>query len=332
VRAEVVVVGAGIMGAATAWALARQGRDVLVVERFEVGHARGSSHGRSRILRVAYPEPEWVELARDALTGWRTLERESGVELLDPCGMLELVPDFDQSSHRALEACGVEHELLSASEAERRFPVVVPDGWSVLVDPSAAVIRADLAHRALLDGALANGARVQERTRVDSLDDLDAEVVVVTVGPWIRTFVDIPVEVTRETVVYFGLRGAPIPALADLHPALRGHAVYALHDPVHGVKAGVHCAGGRADPDDEGEPDQELVDRTAAWVARHLPGVDPSPVAAETCFYTSTADESFILERRGRVVVGSACSGHGFKFAPVVGERLAELSAPGQVS
>jgi sarcosine oxidase len=102
--------------------------------------------------------------------------------------------------------------------------------------------------------------------------------------------------------------------------------MYSLHDPVHGLKAGAHHAGPEVDPRADGEPDPALVERIAAWVRARLPDADPAPVAADTCLYTSTADQSFLLERRGRVVLGSPCSGHGFKFAPVVGRRLAELA------
>jgi sarcosine oxidase len=334
VRDKVVVIGAGIMGVATAWALARDGHEVELLEQFEVGHKRGSSHGRTRIVRLAYPDPQWVELAREALDGWRELEREAGVELIHPCGgLLEIVSDSAQSSQTALTACGVECDLLDAAEAARRFPVAVPDGWSALLDPSAGIVRADLAHRAFLDGALAHGTRLHERTRVASVDDVDAEVVVVTAGAWVRDLVDVPVKPTRETVVYFRRDGPSLlPAVVQLHPGRRGHAMYALYDPVHGVKAGTHHAGASVHPDDDGEPEPELVERATEWVAQYLPDVDPEPVTAETCFYTTTADESFVLERRGRVVIGSACSGHGFKFAPVVGKRLARLATSGQVS
>jgi len=101
--------------------------------------------------------------------------------------------------------------------------------------------------------------------------------------------------------------------------------MYSLHDPVHGLKAGAHHAGPEADPDTEATPDPAIVERISSWVRERFPGVDPDPVDAQTCLYTTTADERFILERRGRVVVGSACSGHGFKFAPAVGRRLAAL-------
>jgi sarcosine oxidase len=101
---------------------------------------------------------------------------------------------------------------------------------------------------------------------------------------------------------------------------------YSLHDPRYGLKSGVHHAGQEIDPDEPGEPDPDLLEQIAGWVARRHPDADPEPVAAETCLYTNTDDERFILERRGRVVIGSACSGHGFKFAPVIGRRLADLA------
>ena len=327
-QAEVVVVGAGIMGSATAYALAREGRDVVLLEQFRVGHERGSSHGRSRIVRLAYPEVEFVELAREAFVSWRELEQESGQELLELNGLLELVESSKQSTRDALAAAGAEYELLDADGARSRWPVGVPDGWTALFQPEAGIVRADLAHRSFVDGALAHGARLEEDTRVESLDELDAKVVVVTVGPWVRSFFpDLPVRTTRETVAYFRREGDPLPVVARLDPDTRGHLIYSLHDPLHGLKAGVHHAGATVGPDEPGGPDPAVVERVAEWVARTYPDADPDPVAVETCMYTTTADEHFILERRGKVVIGSPCSGHGFKFAPTIGSRLAALAA-----
>ena len=327
-QGDVVVVGAGIMGSATAWALARAGHEVLLVEQFRVGHEHGSSHGRSRIVRLAYPEVEFVELAKEAFRGWRELEQESGQELLELNGLLELVESSGQSSQDALDAAGAEYELLDADGARSRWPVVVPDGWTALFQPEAGIVRADLAHRAFVDGALAHGARLEEETRVESLDDIDAKAVVVTAGPWVKDFfADLPVRTTRETVAYFRLEGRPLPSVVQLDPKTRGHAMYSLHDPTHGLKAGAHHAGTEVSPDGPGEPDRALVDRIATWVARTYPDADPDPVGAETCMYTTTPDEQFILERRGKVVIGSACSGHGFKFAPAIGTRLASMAA-----
>jgi monomeric sarcosine oxidase len=324
---NVAVVGAGIMGSAAARELARTGHDVTLYEQFRVGDDRGSSHGRSRIVRLAYPELEFVELAKEAFKGWRELEQESGTELLELNGLLELVEDADQSSSEALDPAGAEYELLSGREAVARWPVVVPDGWTALFQPEAGIVRADLAHRAFLGGAVAHGARLEEETAIRSLDDVQADVVVAAAGPWITKLVpELPVRTTRETVAYFRRGGKPLPSVVQLDPETRGHALYSLHDPLHGLKAGAHHAGAEADPDDAGEPDSAIVARVAEWVARTYPDANPEPVAAETCMYTTTPDEHFILERHGRVVVASACSGHGFKFAPAIGTRLAALA------
>jgi monomeric sarcosine oxidase len=326
--ADVAVVGAGIMGSATAYALARDGRDVTLYEQFEVGHKRGSSHGRSRIVRLAYPDVEFVELAKESFAGWRELEREADVHLLELNGLLELVEDEAQGSGAALDAAGAEYELLTPETARSRWPVGVPEGWSALFQPEAGIVRADRAHRAFVERAVARGVELREHTRVESVEDVDAGAVVITAGPWAtRFFPDLPVKVTRETVVYFRREGAPLPSIVQLDPVTRGHALYSLHDPVHGLKAGAHHAGAVADPDEDGDPDPALVARVVEWVSRTYPDADPEPVAAETCIYTTTADEGFILERRGRVVVGSPCSGHGFKFAPAVGARLAQMVA-----
>jgi sarcosine oxidase len=320
---KVAVVGAGVMGCAAAWALAARGADVTLYEQFGAEHTRGSSHGCTRIFRLAYPEELWVELAQEALAGWRELELEAERDLLALHGLVELCSSVDVSSRDVLAARGIEHRLLDRDEL-RSHRVELPEGWIALWQPDAGVVLADDARHAFLDVAQPHR---ETQHRVESLDDLDAEVVVVTAGPWITKLVpDLPVRVTRETVAYFARDGAPVPSVVELDDESRRHAMYALHDPKFGLKAGAHHAGHVADPDVEEPADPVIVARIVDWVRERFPDVDPNPIAADSCFYTSTADESFVLERRGRVVVGSACSGHGFKFAPAVGRRLAELA------
>jgi monomeric sarcosine oxidase len=322
---QVAIVGAGIMGCASAWALTKNGHDVVLYEQFRVGHNRGSSHGRSRIVRLAYPEVEWVRMAQESMDGWRELERDSRTKVLELNGLVELVGDPAQSSRDALEAAGAKFEVLDAEDARARLPIGVPDGWFVVYQPEAGIVRADLALRAFLDCALARGAEVREETRIEDISELDADAVVVTAGAWVGKLVDdVPVRPTRETLAYFRRNGA-LPSIVQLDPETRGHALYSLHDPKYGLKAGLHHAGIEIDPDEPGGPDPELLARVSAWVAATYTDVDPTPVDAETCLYTNTEDESFILDSRGRVVVCSACSGHGFKFAPVIGKRVAEL-------
>ena len=310
---RVAVVGAGVMGCATAWALRERGADVTVYEQFpDLDHTRGSSHGHTRIFRLAYPQDEWVQLAAEALAGWQQV----GDDLLSLYGLVELAPSPELTSADALERCGADY---SFGNPEPR--VRVPAGWSALWQPAAGVVHADRARRAFL-----GDTEVRTGARIESPDELDTDVVVLTVGAWIRKLApDVPVRVTRETVAYFRHGGPPLPSVVELN-VRRGHAMYALHDPVHGLKVGAHFHGHETDPDLEEGPDLELVERIAEWVASRFPGAEADPVAAQSCLYTSTSDESFVLERRGRVVIGSPCSGHGFKFAPAIGRRLADLA------
>jgi sarcosine oxidase len=338
--AEVLVVGAGIAGLAAAHALQRAGRDVVVLEQFHVGHKRGSSHGATRIFRLAYPEAAWVRLAQEALVRWRELEAETGTELLALVGLVELVHDLAESSRRALAACGVDCRVLTAWEAEIEFGLRIPDGFTALLQPDAGVVYAQRAH-----GAFGAGLQLRESVRVTSIHQEEdvvrletetgpivARTVVVTAGPWARRLlatagIGLDVKETRETVAYFDVAGDRIPpALAEFQTEARRHAYYALHDPGYGLKAGLNGSGALTDPDRQEGPDEAIVEQVADWVAERVPLEHREPVHAETCLYTNTADESFVLERHGRVVVGSACSGHAFKFAPVVGERLANLA------
>jgi sarcosine oxidase len=336
---DVAVVGVGVMGAATGRALARAGQRVAMLERFEIGHNRGSSHGSARIFRFSYPDPQYVAMAQEALPLWRALEEETGERLLARTGGLdagEAVPDHAA----ALQSCGAEFELLQGSEANDRFPgLTLPDTEEVLYQPDTAVIAADRAWQAMATGAVAAGAELRENSLVTEIvpgasgaevvadgTRIHAETVVVTAGAWARPLlasIDIALDVvpTRETIAYFRTRMERVPVLV----AWSSPAFYALPVARQGIKAGEHIAGPPADPDTEGGPDAPSLERLSRGVTERFAHVDPEPHLVETCFYTNTADEHFVLERHGSVVVGSPCSGHGFKFSPLIGARLAEL-------
>ena len=222
---KVAIVGAGVMGCATAWALSERGAEVTVHEQFGLDHDRGSSHGRTRIFRVAYPEADWVRFAQEAYAGWNELDPS----LLGLYGLIELVADPALTSARTLDECGVQYRLLDRDEV-RAHGAVLPDGWTALHVGDAGVVFADRARHAFLESA---GVEVETNRRIESTDELDADVVVVTAGSWIRGLVpDVPVKVTRETVAYFKREGPPPPSIVDLNAETGGHGMYSLADPV----------------------------------------------------------------------------------------------------
>ena len=320
---NVSVVGAGVMGLAAARAIAQRGHDVTVYEQFELSHTRGSSHGGSRIFRLSYTDEYWVALAQRAYELWRELEHESGRQLLVPYGLL----DVEQEPAERLavfDSTGVPYEELTPGEARERFGVAYDDVPRLVFTSDAGIALAAEAAAAFADGARAAGAEIHENSRVDTLDAVPGDRVVVTAGGWAPKLlagvgVELDARPTRETVAYFS--GEPIPSVID---TLEGHELFALTAPGVGVKAGVHRAGKPTDPDDDPEPDEDVVERVSDWIRRRLPRIEPTPLRAETCIYTNVEDDRFVCERRGRYVVGSACSGHGFKFAPAVGEILAD--------
>ncbi|HEX2031911.1 MAG TPA: N-methyl-L-tryptophan oxidase [Actinomycetota bacterium] len=338
---DVAVVGAGVMGSATARALARAGRETIVLEQFHVGHTRGSSHGRSRIFRFSYHDERFVRMAVDALPLWRELEGEAGERLLTVTGGIDTGKALEDHA-TAMSASGVRYEWLDGDEALRRYPGLrLSPGAAALFQQDAGWVAADAAVRALARSATRHGAELLEGRRVRSLHPQDggvlletddgsyrAAVAVVTAGSWARDLVaplgiELPTRSTRETVAYFRVPDEEaIPSLVDWgDPAL-----YSLRSPDQGLKVGQHQAGPTTDPDREGEVSEESVARLSAWVKERYPDADPNPHLAETCLYTIAPGDEFILERRGAVVVGSPCSGHGFKFAPLIGQRLAGLA------
>jgi sarcosine oxidase len=339
--AGVIVVGGGVIGTSTARALALDGREVLLLERFTIPHKRGSSHGASRIFRFSYEDPKFVRMAQEALPLWRELEVDTGERLLTVTGGLDLGKGLDEHAS-ALEACGAATEWLSAEDVQGRFPhVKLPADTRALFQPDAGFLAADRAVVAFAVSARAHGAEIKENTQVLALRasgggvEVETEertyrapVAVVTAGGWARGLlagagIELPVRVTRETVAYFRLdEEATIPSLVDWGSP----AVYSLRSPGQGLKVGEHIAGPVVDPDSDGSPDGESAARLSGWVKTRYPDADPEPHLAETCLYTVTDDEDFIIDRRGPIVFGSPCSGHGFKFAPVTGRRLAELA------
>jgi sarcosine oxidase len=338
-KADVVVIGAGAMGSATAWWLARRGVDVVLLEQFEPAHTRGSSHGGTRIFRFAYYDPMYVRMAQEALPLWRELEADAGEPLLDITGAIDHGnPASVDAVASAMTACGAPLERLTPDAARERWPAMRFEG-SVLHHPDGGRCRADATVAALQRRAAAHGAEVRFDAKavlriLDGSVEVDAagetwsaRVAVVTAGAWITKVLGArapTVTVTQEQVQHF------TPTVEQDWPSFihhRGKWIYGLLTPGEGVKVDEHFAGPAIDPDARPPRDENHDVAMVRYVEEWLPGVDPTPRNTAECLYTTTPDESFVLERVGPVVIGSPCSGHGFKFTPLIGRKLADLAS-----
>lgn len=348
-----VVVGGGAMGLATTWQLARRGHRVLTLERFEPGHTRGASHGATRNFNNAYGAPHYLDLLGLARREWDELSRTTGEPLLRLHG---LVTHGDErriaAVHTALTARGERAEILPAREAARRWTGIRFDG-DVLYGPDAGVVRAAAALEALESGARAFDADIRFGHAVVSLDeggdgvrvtveagseryDVVADTVVVTAGAWtpgiLPSSFPLPrLTVTEESPAHFTPRDPGIvwPSFNHAADPDRGRigSVYGMPTPGEGVKVGFHLVGPVVDPDARTfRPVPALAAQLREYVAEWFPGLDPDSAQPISCTYTSTGSEDFVLDRRGRIVVGAGFSGHGFKFTPAVGSVLADLA------
>ncbi len=344
--AHVVVLGAGLAGTAAARSIAARGHRVTVLERFEAGHARGSSHGQERIFRLSYEDPTYVRLGLDALAGWRELEREFGEPILHAVGMLDH-GDADRlgALERTCREQGVPIDRVRASVAAATWPGFTFES-DVLIQPEAGWIAADRALAAFTtlaerDGAAfryGNPARRVAPARAGWTvttdgDTLDADALVVATAGWtpdllgadLGAVVELPpITVTTEVVAYFRPR-------TDMAWPCWCHRlepeVYGLPSPDGLVKVAEHGTGISSHPDERSfDPPAASLARLEDYAARWLPGVEPGIVRSATCLYASTPNDDFVLDRTGSLVLGVGLGGHGFKFGPAIGERLADLA------
>ena len=329
---DVVICGLGAMGSAALWQLARRGVRVLGIERHAPGHDLGSSHGLTRVIRLDYFEhPSYVPLLRRSYALWRELEAAAGRPLLYVTGIAEIGPRDGHVVRGTLassELHALPHELLTAADLMRRFPAFrVPPDYVGVLQPDGGFLEVEPALEAFVSLATAAGAEIRggETVRgfapragavrvITDRDEIEAEVLVLAAGAW-------------------------MPFAPGLFPVFMLESRHGTHYgiPPHGG-AGVkiakhHHRDEAADPDRYDRAvhahDEALI-RDA--LAEHIPAANGRMIDAKTCLYTNTSDGDFIIDRlpgAENVIVASPCSGHGFKFAPVIGEILADLALNG---
>jgi len=352
-RSDVIVVGLGAMGAALAWRLARRGVRVVGLDRYHPPHALGSTHGRSRIIREAYYEhPHYVPMVQRAFGLWAELEAESRTRLYQPTGGLMIGPvdgPLVSGARTSAARHGVPVQVWSRDELAARVPALTPPADAIgLFEPRAGMLDPERAVSALLSSAAARGADLRFDAAVTGFEVVDggvtvrteagerfeADQLVMAAGGWMTMLLPdlaLPLVVERAVQYWFHTAGdaryAPGALPIFLLEAPDGRMLYGLPDQGHGLKLAEHHNGETSTADairrevSPAEPEQFLE-----FAAPFVPGLG-APSATAVCFYTNTPDEHFILDRHprhDRVYLVSACSGHGFKFAPAIGELVAD--------
>ncbi|WP_432564239.1 FAD-dependent oxidoreductase [Kineococcus sp. SYSU DK003] len=339
---DVVVTGLGIHGSAAAFELASRGERVLGLDRFPEGHVRGSSHGRTRMIRRAYPNPVWNDLVERAQHGWARWERTAGRSLVHRTGGLYAHPGSSQLQGPGCVCVQNPDALRSLAPG-----LSLPPGWAAVHDPSAGVVEASTALRVARDGARRLGADLAFGERVLRWEQTGDGCLVQTDRRTVRT---------RRLVLAGGAwNGELEPSLAGLFtvwriltatfrpgqpvaqpPSLTAFSVDRPDGLVFGLPD-VDGSGLKVGIDAEHPWDPELpptpptaaeVDRLVRTATALVPGLEPDVVETAACLYTMTEDKRFVLgalPHAPAVVVAAACSGHGFKFGPAVGEAVADL-------
>lgn len=357
---EYVVVGLGALGSATAYQLAKGGHQVLGIEQFALGHARGASHDTSRILRHSYHTPGYVRLTFAAYDDWATLETDSDEHLVSQVGGLDLFPpgatipidDYTTS----MAACGVPYEALDVTDVSARWPqFALPAGTVALYQDRGSIVPAGHGTAVMQAQARRFGAALRDGTKVTAIEPFDggarvlaedatyrARRVIVCADAWTNQVLDgldvrLPLTVTLEQVTYFqpddwtAYQQGRIPLWIWMDdPSYYGFPCYGETT----VKAARDCSGVEVTGDDRPfDPDSGRLEGLRDFMARTIPGSGP-PVRSKTCLYTLTPDRDFVLSQVPgceSVLVGLG-AGHAFKFAPTFGRLLAELAATDECS
>jgi monomeric sarcosine oxidase len=353
VQRTALVVGGGVMGMATACALAGRGVRVTVLERFAIAHEWASSHGLSRAIRYEYgAEAIYTEMVARSLPLWKDLAHETRRHLYTETGVLTLGQPGDGhtlSGYDVMRAAGLPVEQWSVAECAARFPQFQPEKYGAITyNFTGGMLHAAECVLALADRLRARGGELREGVHVARVEPvgegarvyladgsrLDADRVVVTAGPWVRNVlpdVDLPVRPTRQQVCYFAGLPSERFGVGAFPVFLVGMHYYGF--PLHGpgwFKVGSHAFGAEVDPDAGYEPDMGEVETVRAFLRETIPEAAEAELAlVDRCMYDVTPTEDFILDQHpggAGIIIGSGFSGHGFKFGILIGELLAALA------
>ena len=356
----IVIIGAGGVGSATAYHLAQDGHQVLLLEQFELGHDRGSSHGGSRIIRYTHDTTDYAQQMPSVFELWRKLEQDSDTKLMQLTGGLYIAPPgepFLQNCRQTMLDLGFPFRQLTRAQLRSEFPQFhLPDDWEALYQRDSGILAATLCVQTMASQAVQHGAILREHTKVvavkpegtgvavqlansEGLETIHAGQAIITAGPWAAHFLkslmglSVPLRVTHQQVAYFAARQPelfqfdrfPI-FIVTVDPHLYGFPIWERPGQ---MKIALEQNQNTADPDGARHVDQELLSKLIESVTHYLPAIIPEPVDVETCLYTETATRDFIIDRHPdhpQILFGAGFSGRGFKHVISTGRLLADLA------
>lgn len=326
---KVAVVGAGVHGSSTAYWLSKRGHQVNVFEQFPLGHDKGSSHGNSRIVRRAYPDPFYAEIMMEGYPLWNEIENDSGRKLLYECGLLYFGSSDSpamQGVVQGLESLRIAHQVLNRASVASVMPeLTLNDGEIAAFTPEAGWAHAALTIQTFQDLARSRGT-VFSPERITDLAPLEGRFdrVVLCQGAWATQFLELAVRVTLQTFGYIeGRQEGPV-WIEDGPLGIYG---FPSEPWIPGIKAGVHYKDVPFEPDDlDRTPAEGAIELLKEFAKRRFGHREPKVDHAKGCLYTNTANEDFLIGNLSDTTLFvSACSGHGFKFGPWIGRTMADM-------
>ncbi|GAB1607929.1 peroxisomal sarcosine oxidase-like [Argonauta hians] len=352
---DAIVVGAGINGSSTAHYLQKHGQNTLLLEQFPLPHTRGSSHGQSRTIRKAYTQEIFASMMREAYPMWEQLERDSGTKFFKKHKLLAMSLNHNtyvDQVKNTLSTLNMDYEMVDPEQLMLNYQIRLPPGSKGILDPEGGILHADRALKAYQDQFVKLGGHLVDGCRLLSVmpghvvkvttskGEFSCRKLILCLGGWAKSYfhqqhIDFPLKVQRITVGYYKKKfstethsGAELPVLFYASGQDEFYGLPAAEYPGL-IKFCCH-AGPEIDPEHrDGVNCDWIVEKCRRVIEESFPMLHSQPSILESCIYTMTPDEHFVLDHHPQhknIILAAGFSGHGFKLAPVTGKILAEMA------
>ncbi|OLS21111.1 MAG: Monomeric sarcosine oxidase [Candidatus Heimdallarchaeota archaeon LC_2] len=362
---DVIVIGAGAMGSATTYYLAKSGKKVLLLEQFEFLHPKGSSHGESRIIRRAYPEKHFADLMLHAYDLWNELERETMREIIKKTGGLDMGHKDNKDLNSLEEACkslDINYEKLDAENLRIRFPnLIVPEDYAGIYQSDAGIINATQAVSMFQELARGYNAQLVDYSKVERINTENSKIeitanqiiytaskLIITSGAWINSIlaligakIQLDVDIWKMTIAYWKVLDevnfTPPKFPIFINWGDEAYYGFPIAERENYIKIGPHYKSEIIqDVENKSlEPNQQVAEKLSNYVSTRFRNIESKPIDLQSCLYTMTSDENFIVDfhpDNPNIIIGAGFSGHGFKFTPLIGKMISQMVIYGETN